>query len=452
MWTGDKTSATALATLLSILLFGCANPAAQQSKTPRTATGAITHASSITNGAVTTPRADFLMQGNWDSYNRQQLNQMIAEYGKSSGNYNPAKPPYVVFDFDNTSVFLDIEEATLIYQLEQLKFKVSPAQLNQVIRTGIATQDFAADYHNAQGQAVNIDKIAADIVSSYAWLYQNYQGLHGKQSLDQVKKNPHYQNFITKMRYLYAAIGGTFAHEVSYPWVTYLFTGFNQDQVRELTREAFVWQQSQPIQAVTWTSPQSLAGKAGVVSVTWDNGLRPYAEMQNLYQVLQQQGFAVYVVSASFIDVIKEMASNPMMGFNVPIDQVYAMQLQRDAAQRILPEFRHGYAQTQGVGKSQTIEKFLLTKYGYGPVFIAGDSEGDQNMMQDFADTQKVLIINRLRKPSSDIGKFSKIAAEQYQQAHSKYLLQGRDANTGRFLASQSSISLGSTQPQLLKP
>jgi phosphoserine phosphatase len=440
MWIGNKTSVTALASIISILLFGCAGSTVQQtlSRTPPS--------------SIAAPQAEFLMQGQWDPYNRQQLNLLIAKYGKSSANYNPAKPPYVVFDFDNTSVFLDIEEATLIYQLEHLSFKLSPAQLDQVIRRGIASQNFTSAYNNAQGQAVNIDKIAADIGSSYAWLYQHYQGLNGKQSLAQVQQSPHYQNFITKMRYLYAAIGDTFAHEVSYPWVTYLFSGMTEAEVRALSREAFIWQQSQPIQSMKWQSPDSLAGQAGVVSVTWENGLRPYAEMQNLYQVLQQQGFVVYIVSASFIDVIKEMASNPLMGFNVPSDQVYAMQLQRDAEQRIVAEFRHGYAQTQGVGKSQTIEKFLVAKYGYGPLLIAGDSEGDQNMMQDFADTQQVLIINRLRKASSDIGKFSKLATEQYQHSHSKYLLQGRDANSGRFMPSQSSLSLGATQRQLLRP
>ena len=44
-------------------------------------------------------------------------------------------------------------------------------------------------------------------------------------------------------------------------------------------------------------------------------------------------------------------------------------------------------------------------------------------MMQDFAATQKV-IINRLRSPSSDIGKFSQQAVQSYGQANTKFLLQ----------------------------
>ncbi len=49
------------------------------------------------------------------------------------------------------------------------------------------------------------------------------------------------------MRYLYAAIGDTFDHEVAYPWVTYLFTGFTEQQVRNLVKATVAWQMQQPI-------------------------------------------------------------------------------------------------------------------------------------------------------------------------------------------------------------
>lgn len=394
---------------------------------------------------------EVLARGQWDAFNHAQLNQMITQYGKLSPNYNANKKPYAVFDFDNTSVFLDIEEAALIYQLEQLQFKVTPQQLDKIIRTDISDKPFSTDYNNKAGQSVNINTVAPDIIASYTWLYNNYSGLNGKKNLAEVQKSPHYQNFITKMRYLYAAIGDTFDHSVSYPWVTYLFAGFNEQEVRTLTRNAFRWQQTQKIGPVTWTSPESLAGKAGVVSVKWENGLRPHSEMQTLYRTLIDQGFDVYVCSASFTDVIKEMVSNPEMGFNISDQNVYAMQLERDAAGRIVPKFRAGYYQTQGKGKTQTIQKFLVSKYGYGPVFIAGDSEGDQNMMQDFTDTQKVVIVNRLRKPTTDIGKFSKEAVATYGKANAKYLLQGRDANTGQFVPSSKTIVYGAREGKNLK-
>ncbi|MCF9034373.1 haloacid dehalogenase-like hydrolase [Acinetobacter nectaris] len=412
------------------------------------------HAQQTKEAEVTpsyTQNTKLLAEGHWDQFNRKQIDSLILKYGKQSPNYNPAKPSYIVADFDNTSVFLDIEEATLIYQLEHLLFKVTPEQLNSIIRKNISDKDFVADYNNAQGQSVNIEKVAPDIIESYTWLYHHYKGLKGTETLEQVSQNPNYGNFITKMRYLYAAIGDTFEHEVSYPWVTYLFTGFKAPEVRDMVKHTVEWQKQQKIEPVKWTSPEALAGKAGVVSISWDNGLRPYKEMQNLFATFQENGIQVYVCSASFIDVVKEIVSNPRIGYGVNEKHVLAMELERDSQGRILPEFRKGYFQTQGIGKSQMIKKFLVSKYGYGPIFIAGDSEGDQNMMQDFKETEKVLIVNRLRKPTTDIGRFSKLAVDTYGQDSAKYLLQGRDANTGEFVPSYKSISYGSTTPKALK-
>ena len=72
-------------------------------------------------------------------------------------------------------------------------------------------------------------------------------------------------------------------------------------------------------------------------------------------------------------------------------------------------------------------------------------------MMQDFEATQKVLIINRLRSPSSDIGKFSQQAVQGYGQANPKFLLQGRDANTGQFRPSMASLSYGAQTAKTTK-
>ncbi|WP_434778410.1 hypothetical protein [Neisseria sp. Ec49-e6-T10] len=401
--------------------------------------------------AVKPAKSEKLQSLNWDSFNKAQLDQMITQYGKDSPNYDPAHPPYVVFDWDNTSIFLDIQEAVLSYQLINLEFGATPAQLNQAIRMNISSQNFDAGHNNAAGQPVNIDKIAPDIIQSYTWLYNNYEGFKGKKSLAEVQKSPHYMAFVSKMRYLYEAIGDTFDHATSYPWVTYMFTGMTEKQVRDVTARTVKWQMNQPVEGVTWTTPASLPGKAGVVSMTWNNGVRVVPEMQNLYKTLRDNGFDVWVCSASFVDVIKEFSSNPEFGYNNPENRVLAMELERDKQGRIQPRFRAGYDQTQGKGKTKTIERFLVSKYGYGPIFIAGDSEGDQNMMQDFTDTKKVLIINRLRSPSNDIGKLSKIAVETYGKADAKYLLQGRNDNTGDYVKSQKSYKFGSKEARALK-
>ncbi|XAH25618.1 HAD family hydrolase [Xylophilus sp. GW821-FHT01B05] len=401
--------------------------------------------------APTQAAAQPLAAGRWDAFNRQQLDAMIARLGKGSAGYDAARPPYAVFDWDNTSIFLDIEEATLIYQLENLRFGATPAQLEVALRRNIPRTPFLPAYNNAAGQPVSIDSIAPDIVASYSWLYQHYSGLRGTQSLAEVQKSPHYAAFITKLRYLYEAIGDTFDHDTAYPWVTYLFAGMTEPQVRQLTADTAAWQLGQPVEKVKWTTPAALPGQAGVVSVSWKNGLRLVPEMQDLYARLRGAGFDIWVCSASFVDVVREIASNPAFGYGVQADHVIAMELERDAAGAIQPDYRHGYDQTQGPGKTKNIQRFLVSRYGYGPAFVAGDSEGDQNMMADFPETQKVLIINRLRDPKTAIGQFSAQAVRDYGKPATRYLLQGRDDNTGLFVPSQLHLPLGAAAGRALK-
>lgn len=390
-----------------------------------------------------------LADHNWDKFNKAQLEKLLATHGKTSASYNPAKPPYAVFDWDNTMVFLDIEEATLIYQLQNLKFNMTPAQMDKALRMNVPNTNFKADYNNAAGQPVNIDLVVPDAVESYTWIYNNYQGLKGSLPLNVVKENPHYMNFITKVRYLYEAIGDTFDVSVSYPWVLYLFTGLNEQQVRKMTQETADWQLTQPVEKVKWTSPASVPGKAGVVSVSWKNGLRLMPEMQDLFRAMRAAGIDIWICTASFVDVVKEISSNPKYGYHNPDSRVIGMELERGANGLIQTEFRRGYDQTQGVGKTKAIQRFLVSKYGYGPIFVAGDSEGDMNMMQDFADTKLVLIVNRLK--GKDIDKLSRVAAANYGKDDPKVLLQGRDDNKGTFVPSQAHFKLGSKTGQVLK-
>jgi phosphoserine phosphatase len=399
--------------------------------------------------ACSEPKQSVSLQGaGWDTFNKTQLEKLLNDYGKNSKGYNPGKPPYAVFDWDNTSVFLDIEEALFVYMLQNLSFGATPELLGEAIRVGVENKVIG---ETIEGKQIMFEDIATDVIDSYTWLYNNYKGLKGDQSLEEVSKSPHYMAFMSKLRYLYDAIDETFSSDISYPWLTYLFAGMTEADIKTVTIKTVEWQDKQPIETVTWITPAELPGKAGCVSVKWKNGMRLVPEMQELYAQLRSNGFDVWVCSASFIDVIKGIAAYPKFGYNQPEDMIIAMELERDADGRILPVYRRGYVQTQGKGKTENIKRFLVKRYGYGPVFVAGDSEGDQNMMQDFQETKLSLIINRLRSPSSDIGRFSKIATDNYGKDNPRWLLQGRDENKGVFIATQASIPLGTNTEIKLK-
>jgi hypothetical protein len=132
---------------------------------------------------------------------------------------------------------------------------------------------------------------------------------------------------------------------------------------------------------------------------------------------------------------------------------ILAMELEQDAEGRYLPEYKKGYEQTQQKGKTINIAKFLANtkaKYGYAPSLIAGDSDGDANMLSDFPELKLGLIINRLKGKNSLLGKLCQEAVNYYQKPEAKYLLQGRNDNTGLFVPSQGHIKFGEKEPKLL--
>lgn len=391
-----------------------------------------------------------LERNNWAENNYKALVKLIENNGLKSANYDANKKPYIVVDWDNTSIFNDVQESLLIYQLRNLKFNMTPEEFSAVIRTDIPVENFAEACNNKDGKAVNIDSVGADIDSDYKFLYENYEGFKGKMTLDEIKQTAEYQDFVVKTRYLYNAIGETFSADISYPWVTYMLTGMTEAEVMDISEKSIDVSLAAEISDEEIVSPATLPGKAGVVSVKIHNGLRTLPEQQNLYKTLMDNGIDVYVVSASFIDVVKTFATNPKYGYDIPVEKVYAMELDRDKDGKILSKFKEGHPQTQGPGKTETINKFIAVNHqNQGPIMVAGDSNGDYNMLIDFDSMQLGLIVNKLK--SGNMGELSKKAAETLGKSDAKYFLQGRDDNAGAFRQGEETICLGEKEGKLVK-
>lgn len=409
-----------------------------------------------TKTAVIDPDAHYkesatkLLVGNWAPETRAAIQAVIDK--------NANKGKYVVFDFDNTTVINDVEEALLIYQIENLEFKIEPGELYGVLQTQIPDMN-APVGQNAAGKDVTCEMLAQDIVSDYKWLYENYEGMNGAKPLAEIHESNQYKDFAAKLRYMYSAVGDTFDASVSYPWVTYLFAGMTPAEVQELAGKSHrYWTEYGEFTELTWTSPAARPGKAGVVSISYLTGITFTDEVVDLYGTLMANGIDVYVCSASFIDVIKAAACDEYFGLNVPEEQVFAMQLKLDEEGKYIAEYNYDwggagkYAQTQAAGKSTVIKNFIVPKYkGAGPIMVFGDSAGDFNMMTDFEDTQLGVIFNRYRKTSDPIQALSVKAAETIGQPNPEYVLQGRDNNTGELIATQYSRMLGSEELVLVR-
>lgn len=347
--------------------------------------------------------------GRWVPQNREKLEKLIEE-NKNKGNY-------VVFDWDYTSIYQDTQENLFRYQIDHLKFKATPEEFGKAIRKDIPLDNFSDEYTNVNGGKINITKIADDLDKRYAFLYENYIK-NRKMKLEDIHRTEEFIDFRGKLAFLYEAIGGSFSHDISYPWVLYLFTGMTQKEVMDLAKEANDFGIGNKLGKYTLESSSKLTGKAGKVKYEYKSGLRTQPEIYNLFNEFKKNGIKVYVVSASLEDVVKVFASDKSYGYNLDAGNVYGMRLEMNK-DMYKGEYRKGYPQTQTKGKVEVINKYIKPQHGgKDPILVAGDSGGDENMLTEYKGTKVLLLMKRK-------GKLDEVAKDR------RALIQVRNEVTG---------------------
>ena len=350
-----------------------------------------------------------LDEGRWVPEKKEILSKLIDD-NKNQGNY-------VVFDWDYTSIYQDTQENLFRYQIDNLKFDMTPKEFAKAIRKDIPLDNFAKGYENAKGEKINITKIGNDLDKRYAFLYENYIK-NKKMSLDKIKKTEEFKDFRGKLAFLYEAIGGTFSHDIAYPWVLYLFNGMTKEEVQKLAKEANDYGIGDKLGKYTIESSDKLLGEAGKIVYEYKSGLRTQPEIANLFHEFQKNGIEVYIVSASLEDIVKVFASDKSYGYNLKPENVYGMRLEMNK-DKYLSQYKKGYPQTQTKGKVETINKFLKPKHGgKDPILVAGDSGGDENMLTEYKGTKVLLLMKRK-------GKLDDVAKDK------RALIQTRNEQTG---------------------
>ena len=410
------------------------------------ATLTLASAPSLGQASPTAPASVALDRAKWAPRNRQLITDLIARHGSSAASYQASRRPYAVFDWDNTSIMNDCEEALLMHQINTLAFKLNPAEFSAIIRQNVPPGPFTADFKNAAGASVTLDAICADLDADYAFLHAHYKGLAGRQSLEEISTTAQFLDFRAKLYYLYEAVNDTHGVHVGYPWVIYFFANMSVAEVQALGEAANDAALGAALTKTKYTSPAALSGQAGVVSVTHFHGLRLCTEIATLMETLRTHGIDVYVSTASLEDVVAVFASLPKYGYNVPAAHVLGLRLERHG-EVYKNAYRKDWPLNWGPGKTEVIQRELAGKKGYGPILVAGDSDGDYDMLRDFPDTQVSLIVNRMKK--GKIGELSKLAADKLQAEHPRFLLQGRQESTGNWLPVESSLKYGKTAPTL---
>lgn len=351
-----------------------------------------------------------LDEGRWNPKNRKVLEKLIKEYRDTNS--------YAVFDWDNTSIQGDTQLNLFIYQIENLKYKLNPEQFNKVIRKNVPTSNFKERFKNLEGEILNATKLANDIYKDYIFLYENYI-LNKKFSLKEIRNTEEFKDFRAKMHYFHNVLPDNFSAELACLWEFYLLSGMTKDEVKILAKESNDTKLGEVIGDVIVESSRVLTGEAGIVRGIYDNGLRIRPEMANLYHELKRNSIDVYIISASMQELIEVFATDKSYGYNLEIENIYAMRLKSTTDNILVDEYNYEYPFTQRKGKSEIIEKFIKPKYNRkGPILVGGDAVGDENMLTEFRDTEVLLIMKRE-------GKLDNLVSDK------RALIQHRNLQTG---------------------
>lgn len=337
----------------------------------------------------------------WEDKVYARLNEFLEADGKGT---------YCVFDFDNTCVIHDIQEVTYNYMIDNLIFKMDKKTFSENLKKDVAGEE-------------KIDKLIKSLSKSYDFLYDNYIEAENR-DLDLIKESKEYINFAAELRYLYKYIGAVYDDIIRTVWGTYLFSGFTVEDFKTVGKNAVESAMTEIL------SIEKAKNVEGDIEAIYRRGLRAIPEIEELIAKLRETGRRVFIVSASHEELVKSYGCR-VLGFAE--DEVYGMRSKKDNDGVYYGEYESNYPPTQNDGKSKLISQFLVPKFGKGPSFVAGDSNGDSFMMKDFAVTELCLIIDRNLDGNIAVLK---------NEIGNKYIVQGRNENEGKFINSRNSIEL----------
>ncbi|WDD92950.1 haloacid dehalogenase-like hydrolase [Burkholderia sp. FERM BP-3421] len=390
-----------------------------------------------------------LTPGRWAPRNYARLAAVIDAHGAKSASYRADRRPYAVFDWDNTCIMNDCEEALMMYQIDHLRYRLTPDQFATILRQGVPDGPFDASlgYRTVDGKPVAMADIAADVERDYRWLHAHYDGLGGTLPLAEIQRSEAFKDFRAKLYFMYDAICDTYPVEIGYKWIMYWFANLSRDELMTMAYESNTANLGDALRKVTYESSRAEPGRAGVVAATHFHGIRIHEEIRALMDTLRSNGIDVYISTASLDDVVRVFAGHPAFGYGVPAANVIGMRLVMQDDRYVnayAPDWHFNY----GPGKTVGIRNVLRSAKGYGPLLVFGDSDGDAWMLRDFDDTAVGVIVNRMK--TGEIGLDSQRAAAQLGRADARLVLQGRNEYTGLMTADERSLKYGKTEPKLL--
>lgn len=375
----------------------------------------------------------------WAPRTRRVIERLIAAHGNTAPGYDPARRPYAVFDWDNTCIAGDCEESLLHYMANHFAFAMSAETFARATARDVPAHMFSGPFRTVDGRNIRFRDLHADLCADYALL--------SARSMPPAPTDPVLLSLRSKLVFAYDAINATCHGDIACRWIIRLLAGHDTSGLAALARASNTWHLAQGMGQETWNTPATRAGRAGIVARPIQTGLRLTPEIADLQSTLRRAGIDVYVCSASLENVVAVFATDPDYGYGLPRQNIMGVRMDWPGGRLGLDAAPH-WPVTYRAGKVRAIRQTLAGPRGYGPLLVCGDSDGDYAMLSEFPDTRLGLVVNRLS--SGPIGTIASRAVAQLSIPQPRFVLQGRDENTGEWRPSEQSIPMGSRLPALV--
>lgn len=306
-----------------------------------------------------------------------------------------SKNDYAIFDCDNTIIMHDLQATLNLYMLENNLFKFSPENLKIDI----------------------LEKSHLDL-KTINELYKNYSKIYKN---DKFKEEDSYKWMLVNFREILLDIFYNSNSDV----FEYLYRGYTREELKEISLKCF-FEKSEIKEKI---KVYEYNGK----KYSYKEGLSLINEMYDIIKYMNDKNLDVYIISGS-VDILVKTYFNDFIekyyNKKLNIKKIYGMKLEEKNL-KFTGNIRN--IKTIKEGKVEIIEKYIKPLYEKNPIFVAGDSIGDYDMLTKYEDMKYGLIVDRNR---------GGLIKELIDSKKDNILIQYVDEYKGIFIDGQESITL----------
>lgn len=367
------------------------------------------------------------------------------KHGHYSEGYDPDQRPYAVFDWDETAIVGNVQETLFHFMLEHFSFLLPADQFRHLLPMGGSERHLPEQFKNLSGQPIIFSDLLQDILEDYRALAARYGHMPHPLPREELADDPALQAFRARMVLYHHALRALHGEEAAQRGLIRLLAGQTVQDVVGLTRAANEHALGQSIQRITWESPATRSGRSGAIRVTLTQSLRLTPEMADLFQIMQEQGIDPIICTSSLEESVAIFATSAEYGYNLRREHIFGARLSRHK-NLYGPTEEANYPFPFGVGKTAIIHT-QLARRKHAPLMIFAGEDSSGHLLSAFPDTQLCCLINR--RQTADMQPFLQKAIQQRGTATPRFVLQGRDENTGEWRPEEASIFLDDSTPRL---